>query len=252
VYAPFPARIVAVLVADQDQVGAEAELISLEAVDLDVRQKKADISIASAQVELARMPASVRSQENYKIMQEKLAQALVEKQAVLDEYSRQHLRAPQEGRIRDVATDLVPGRWVGPRQLLMRVVSDSEQVIEAYVGERQVAAIEPGQVVRFYPSRPDRPTLSGEVVSVDKSPQKELSRPLLASVYGGEVAAKHGPRGALVAQDAVFRVTVRPIGEVPAADSVLHGSVRIDTGLRFVVENFVYRILSVLIRESGL
>jgi hypothetical protein len=39
---------------------------------------------------------------------------------------------------------------------------------------------------------------------------------------------------------------------VPKADAVIHGSVRIETGLRFVVENFVYSTLSVLIRESGL
>jgi hypothetical protein len=32
----------------------------------------------------------------------------------------------------------------------------------------------------------------------------------------------------------------------------MHGNVRIETQLRFVVENFVYRTLSVLIRESGL
>jgi putative peptide zinc metalloprotease protein len=252
VYAPFPARVVAVMVADRDAVGAEAELLSLEALDLDVRAKKAEIAIASAQLELARSPASVRLQENYQITQEKLAQALVEKQAVLEEYGRQQLRAPMEGRIRDLAPDLVEGRWVSPRQLLMRVVSDSEQLIEAYVGERQVAAIEPGQVVRFYPSLPDRPVLEGEVVSVDKSPQRELSRPLLASIYGGGVAVTQGARGVLLAQDAVFRVTVRPIGEVPPADAVVHGNVRIDTGFRFVVENFVYRILSVLIRESGL
>jgi putative peptide zinc metalloprotease protein len=134
----------------------------------------------------------------------------------------------------------------------MRVVSDSEQLIEAYVGERQVAAVSPGQLVRFYPHQPDRPVLRGEVVSVDKTPQKELSRPLLASIYGGDVVVKQGGRGALVAQDAVFRVTVKPLGEVPRADAVIHGNVRIETDLRFVVENFVYRTLSVLIRESGL
>jgi hypothetical protein len=32
----------------------------------------------------------------------------------------------------------------------------------------------------------------------------------------------------------------------------VNGTVRIQTDIRFVVENFVYRILSVLIRESGL
>jgi putative peptide zinc metalloprotease protein len=131
------------------------------------------------------------------------------------------------------------------------VVSDSEQVIEAYVGERQVAAIEPGQTVRFYPHRPGRP-IDGEVVAVDRSPQKELSRPVLGSVYGGDIAVKQGRRGELVAQDAVFRVTVKPLGSISRADSVVNGTVRIQTDIRFVVENFVYRILSVLIRESGL
>ena len=80
-----------------------------------------------------------------------------------------------------MAPDLVVGRWVGPRQLLMRVVSESEQSIEAYVGERQVAAISPGQTVRFYPHQAGRPVLRGEVISVDKTPQKEMT---LSSRHG--------------------------------------------------------------------
>ncbi len=252
VYAPFAAKVVGVLVSDREAVAADRELLSLEAMDLDVREKKAQIGITSAQVELSRMPSSAKLQENYNVLVQRLAQATVEKQAVMKEYDRQQLRAPIEGTVRDIAPDLVPGRWVNPRQLLMRVVSDSEQLIEAYVGERQVAAVSPGQVVRFYPQLPDRQVLEGEVVAVDKSPQKELSRPLLASLYGGQIAVKQDLHGSLITQDAVFRVTVKPRGAVPAAGAVIHGTVRIETGLRFVVENFVYRTLSVLIRESGL
>jgi len=252
VYAPFPARVTAVRVSDRQSVGADAELVSLEAVDLDVREKKADISIVSARAELARMPASVRLQENYGVLQERLAQALAEKQAVRDEYGRQQLRAAQAGIVRDLAPDLLAGRWINPRQLLMRVVSEDVPLIEAYVSERQVAAIVPGQSVRFFPQLPDRPVLTGEVVAVDKSPQKQLSRPLLASLHGGAVVVKQDQHGSLVAQDALFRVIVKPMGAPPKVDAVIHGSVRIETGLRFLVENFVYRILSVLIRESGI
>jgi len=252
VYAPFPARVTAVRVSDRQRVGADAELVSLEAIDLDVREKKADISIVSARAELARMPASVRLQENYGVLQERLAQALAEKQAVRDEYGRQQLRAAQAGIVRDLAPDLLAGRWINPRQLLMRVVSEDVPLIEAYVSERQVAAIVPGQSVRFFPQLPDRPVLTGEVVAVDKSPQKQLSRPLLASLHGGAVVVKQDQHGSLVAQDALFRVIVKPMGAPPKVDAVIHGSVRIETGLRFLVENFVYRILSVLIRESGI
>jgi putative peptide zinc metalloprotease protein len=252
VYAPFAARVTAVRVADRQTVGADTELLTLQGLDLEVREKKAEISIASARAELARMPASIRLQESYGVMQERLAQALAEKQAVVDEFGRQQLRAAQPGIVRDMAPDLVAGRWVSPRQLLMRVVSQDATLIEAYVGERQVAAIAPGQTVRFFPHRPDRPVISGEVIAVDRSPQKQLSRPLLASLHGGDIVVKQDQHGMLVAQDAVFRVIVRPQDGAPKPDAVIHGSVRIETGLRFLVENFVYRILSVLIRESSL
>jgi putative peptide zinc metalloprotease protein len=252
IYAPFAARVTAVRVSDRQTVGTDTELVTLQGLDLEMREKKAEISIASARAELARMPASIRLQESYGVLQERLAQALAEKQAVVDEFGRQQLRAGQAGVVRDVAPDLVAGRWVSPRQLLMRVVSQDAALIEAYVGERQLSAIAPGQTVRFFPHLPDRPVISGEVVAVDRSPQKQLSRPLLASLHGGEVVVKQDQHGTLVAQDAVFRVIVKPLSGAPKPDAVMHGSVRIETGLRFLAENFVYRILSVLIRESGL
>jgi putative peptide zinc metalloprotease protein len=251
VYAPFAARVTAVRVADRQRVDSDAELVSLQALDLEVREKKAEISIASARAELATMPASIRQQENIRVLQERLAQGLAEKQAVQEEYGRQQLRAAQAGVVRDLAPDLLAGRWVSPRQLLMRVVSEDSQLIEAYVGERQLQAILPGQAVRFFPNLPDRPVINGEVVAVDKSPQKELARPLLASLHGGALVVKQDRHGTLVAQDAVFRVIIKPVGTYKAG-AVLHGNVRIETGLRFLVENFVYRILSVLIRESAI
>jgi putative peptide zinc metalloprotease protein len=252
VYAPFAAKVTAVLVRERQKVGADQELVSLQAVDRDMREKKADMRIAAAQSELARVPASVQLQENYQVLQEQLAQAQAEKQAVIADTARERVRAPHAGTIRDIATDLAPGRWISPRQLLLRIVSPDAMLIEAYVNERQVAAIQAGQTVRFFPHLPDRSAIEGEVLAVDKSPQTELSRPLLASIYGGAIDVKQGARGSLVAQDAVFRVLIKPNGALPPAYAVIHGQVRIETQLRFVVENFVYRTLSLFIRESGL
>ena len=252
VYAPFPARVLEVRVADMQKVAAGAELLRLEAPDLGVRETKAEIGIVSARAELARMPTNVSLQENVKVLQQRLAQAVAEKQAVAEEYTRQQLRSAQDGTIRDVASDLVPGRWVGTQQLLMRVVSQAEPVIEAFVNEQQVAAISAGQTVRFFPRLADRPVLEGRVLAVDRAPQKELQRPLLASIYGGEVVVKQGQRGALVAQDAVYRVMIKPLGEVQKVDAVIAGRVRIETSFRFLAENFVYRIISMFIRESGI
>ena len=252
VYAPFGAKVTEVLVRDSDYVAEGTELIRLDIPDMLVREKKADIAMVSAQTELARAPASMRQQEQYNVLQQKLAQAAAEKQGVFDDRQRQVLRSSQDGTIRDVAFDLVPGRYVNSRQLLMRVVSQTEPMIEVFVDQRQVAAIREGQTVRFFPHRADRAILRGTVISVERTPQKELARPLLASIHGGDVAVKKSHQGALVLQDSLFRVAVKPVGELPRTDAVTHGSVRIETGIRFLAENFAYRLISLLIRESGI
>ena len=164
----------------------------------------------------------------------------------------EQLRATQGGSVRDVARDLVPGRWVNPKQLLMKIVSESEPLIEVFVNERQVGAIKPGQTVLFYPAVPNHPVVRGTLVAVDKSPLKELPQPLLASVFGGDIAVSPASKGRLTAQEAVFRVTVKPEPFTPSASMVIRGTVRIETDFMFVAENFIYRALSVLIRESGL
>jgi putative peptide zinc metalloprotease protein len=252
VFAPFAGRVTEVRVAELQKVVAGAPLLRVEASELGVREKKADIGIASARAELARMPANIQLQENFQVLQQRLGQAVAEKQAVTEEFGRQQLRSAQEGTIRDMAPDLVVGRWVNTQQLLMRVVSQSEPMIEAFVNEQQVAAISPGQTVRFFPRMADRPVLQGKVLAVDRAPQKELQRPLLASIHGGDVVVKQGQRGALVAQDAVYRVMIKPLGGMQKVDAVIAGRVRIETSFRFLAENFAYRIISIFIRESGI
>jgi putative peptide zinc metalloprotease protein len=251
VYAPFPARVLAVGVSRRDKVEKGAPLVDLDAPDLKVRAELARVAIASAQSELARTPASERQQERRGVLEQQLAQALASMQSVQEDAARLRLYAAHSGTVRDLQSDVVPGQWVNPRQLLLRVVSESEPLIEAYVGERQLDAVAPGQAVRFYPALPNTPVLDGVVIAVDRTPIKEISRAVLGSVHGGDILVTPGPNGTLVAHEAVFRVTVKPRTTRMPVTSAVRGTVRIEGGVRFVAENFFYRTLSVLIRESG-
>jgi len=251
VYAPFPARVLAVGVNRFDKVEKGAPLVDLDAPDLKARAELAQVAIASAQAELARTPASERQQERRGVLEQQLAQALATMQSVREDAARQRLYAAHAGTVRDLQPDVVPGQWVNPRQLLLRVISESEPLIEAYVGERQLDAIAPGQTVRFYPSLPNTPVIEGVVIEVDRTPIKEISRPLLASVHGGDILVNPGPNGLLVAHEAVFRVSVKPRAATMPVNAAIRGTVRIEGSLRFVAENFFFRTLSVLIRESG-
>ncbi len=251
VYAPFPARVVAVAADRGSMVAKDAPLVELDLPDLKSRGELAEVAIASARAELSRTPASARQQEQRAVLEQQLARAMAEMQAVRDDAARQRLVAAHDGRVRDLARELVPGQWVGPRQLLMRVVSESEPLIEAYVGERQLEAIAEGQEVRFYSSLPDSPVVKGRVAAVDRTPIKEITHLLLASVHGGPIVVNPSGSGAMVANEAVFRVLIKPQGTMPPVTAVVRGTVNIEGSLRFVAENFLSRTISVLIRESG-
>ncbi len=251
VYAPFPARVLAVGVNRFDKVEKGAPLVDLDAPDLKSRAELAQVAITSAQAELARTPASERQQERRGVLEQQLAQALASMQSVREDAARQRLYAAHAGTVFDLQPDVVPGQWVNPRQLLLRVISESEPLIEAYVGERQLDAIAPGQTVRFYPSLPNTPVMEGVVIEVDRTPIREISRLVLASVHGGDILVNPAANGVLVAHEAVFRVSVKPRSATRPVTAAVRGTVRIEGSFRFVAENFLYRTLSVLIRESG-
>ena len=251
VYAPFPAQVAAVTVERNGIVNGNAPLVELDVPDLKSRAELAQVAISSARAELARTPASERQQERRAVLEQQLAQAFAEMQSVREDGARQRILAAHAGTVRDLQRELVPGQWVNPRQLLMRVVSESAPLIEAFVGERQLEAIAAGQTVRFYPALPNTPMIEGKVIAVDRTPIREITQPLLASTHGGDILVNPSNNGALIANEAVFRVSVKPLGKVPPVSVVVRGTVHIEGGLRFVAENFLYRSLSVLIRESG-
>jgi putative peptide zinc metalloprotease protein len=251
IHAPFAAQLRAVRVSSGQTVEPGTVLAVLDSPELLVRWRQAEGSIASVQAELQRAPASVRQQEQQSVLQEQLAQALAEQVAVNEDADRLELRATSAGVVRDLAPDLVVGRWVNQRQQLMRIVSGTSRVIELYVTESQVGAVKEGQELRFYPSVPEDPVLTGIVRVVDRTPSRAISQPLLASTYGGEVAAVKDPKEGLIAYDAMFRVLASPEDRDFRSLTVQRGTARIDTDLRLVMENFVSRIIGLFIRESG-
>ena len=95
--------------------------------------------------------------------------------------------------------------------------------------------------------------IRGTVIAVDKTPSRQINRPLLASTYGGGLAAVRDPREGLVAYDSTFRVLIRPVSQEVGGqpDLVVRGTARIETDLRFIAENFLSRLISIVIRESG-
>ena len=251
VFAPFAAHIKSVEVRSGQMVEPEQVLVQLDSPDLQLRGQKAAISLASAHAESLTSAASGKLQERRLVLLEQIAEALAEQKSVEEESERLTIRATIRGAVRDMSPHIVAGRSIGTRELMMRIASPAPTVIEAYVSESTIESVQVGQNVKFVSSRADAPSVQGIVKSIDTTGSKQISRPLLVAPHGGDIPAVLDRRGGAQAQDPVYRVLIEPIGEVGPLSSIERGTVRIETSLVLVAQNFVSKALSILMRESG-
>jgi putative peptide zinc metalloprotease protein len=251
VYAPFAAQIKSVEVTPGQIVEPGQVLVQLDAPELWLRADKAAISLASARSESLTSAANGKLQERRLVLLEQIAEALAEQKSVEEEVERLTVRATIRGAIRDFSPQVVAGRTIGTRELMMRVAAPAPAVIEAYVSESTIESVQVGQDVTFVSSRAGAPSVRGVVKSIDTTGTKQITRPLLVTPHGGDIAAVLDRRGGATAQDPVYRVLIDPVGDVGYLRTIERGTVRIETNLVLVAQNFASRALSILVRESG-
>lgn len=251
VFAPMAAHIKSVEVRAGQVVEPGQVLVQLAVPDLAIRAHKASISLASARAESLTSAASGKLQERRLVLLEQIAEALAEQKSVEEEAERLTVRATIRGVVRDMSNQIVAGRTIGTRELMLRVTASNPAVIEAYVSEASIDAVQLGQDVKFVSSRADAPSVRGIVASIDTTGSKQISRALLVSPHGGDIPAVLDRRGGAQAQDPVYRVLIEPVGDIGPVKSIERGTVRIETSIVLVAQNFVARALSILVRESG-
>jgi putative peptide zinc metalloprotease protein len=251
VFVPMSAQIQSVEVTAGQRVEAGQVLVRLRSAELFLREKSARRALETARVEYLRAAATRAQQERVLVLDGQVAEAEAELNAVAEEQGKLDVRASAPGIVRDMRPDLVAGRWIGSRELMMRIVSPGAAGIEAFVTDSQIEAVAVGQIVKFIPEVAGRPAVTGKVMSIDKTANKQISRIVLAGPYGGGIPAVTDRRGGATAQNAIYRVVIRPDAGFNSDDSVVRGTVRIETDLTLVAQNFLYRAASIFVRESG-
>jgi putative peptide zinc metalloprotease protein len=249
-YAPAPARVAAVPVRPGQVVEPGQLLLQLESPDLVFRARGNAVRIERVQGELARIPASDRQRESALVMQEELAQAMSERDAIQSELGLLTLRAAHGGRLVDVPSDLAPGRWVSPRQLLGRLVDPRQSQVRAWVSESQVRRLAVGDEVSFVPRQPELAILQGKVVRIDPTGTRVLPHQLLDGRHGGDLAATQDAKGEWMLRETLYQVDVQGL-DVPATRMVQGGRLVVPTGPWSAITASTRQLLNVLVRESG-
>lgn len=224
-----------------------AVVISPEAM---LKQDTASISRNAMVEELQRTVANANSRERIGSIQNQISQLAATQKLSVSESKLLRLRAQGDGVVRDLLPEAVPGRWVRSREMLMRLVSEQDGLITAYVSEATVHRVRQGSHAVFYSDNPEIAPVSAKVVEVDPAASRSLPIPLLASVYGGPLPATKMDTGELIMHESRYRIRLQP-EQTLHVTQIQRGTVSIEGDSLGALLQLPAKMISTLVREIG-
>lgn len=247
-YPPVAARLAQVLASDGQAVTAGQPLFRLADPQVESQWTQLQSRIDGLEEQLAGSIGEASLRDAAPVFEEQLAAARAEQLLQSQERDRLLVRAPHAGVLRDLDRGLFEGAWVGPRHALGRVVGGGESLAYLFVHESQVTRVRVGAAVRLLPRRADLQAVEGSVTGIDNAASRLLPQAMLASVHGGPIAARAGKNGELVANESLYRVTVRVRASTPALAPVTG---HIEGERSSLLWDGARRAIAVVVRESG-
>jgi multidrug resistance efflux pump len=250
IQAPSSGLLVEVGVSDGQSTAVGDELVVVVSPESVLRRDTAVISRNALIEELQRTVANTQSRERIHAIESQLAGTRAAEHLSEKESDLLRLRAPGDGVVRDLLADAVPGRWVRKRELLMRVVSEDDGVIHAYVDESSVHRLREGMRAIFYPDDLNVRPVQGSVVEIDTAAAHALPSAILSSLHGGTVATLNSREGEPLFREVHYRIRIQPDVKT-SVPRVLRGSVYIEGDSLKALMVMPQRMARAVIRELG-
>ena len=172
-----------------------------------------------------------------------------EERQVLSKMNNLKVIAPFSGVVRDLDPLLSTGSFVNDEVPLARIVAPGNQTVKAFVEQDDIALIEVGSTVKFYPITNTLSPLKGEVVSIDQQRTVSLPNVALSATFGGEVLVE-GDKEGLTPTATLYGVKIK-LEQLPKLDSTIIGSAVISTQSRSFLDRMFNAVASVFVREMS-
>ncbi len=249
-YPPMAAKLESILVKDGQEVHRGDVLFVLESPEALSQLAAINSRIEGIKAQLAGSVGSASLFEKIRVLEQELAAAEAVRLAETENADRLSIVAPHDGTFRDLSAGLYPGAWVAATQKLGLALGRQGSSAQVYVRETEVARIRIGAHARLVTRRADAEALDAVVTGIDETATRNLPEPMLASSHGGEIAVRDDPGGALLANEAIYRVTLKTSGYV--GDGQMTPLVaRINGERSSMLGDFLRWIAGIVIRESG-
>lgn len=252
VYPPAAGRIVATSVYPGQRVRAGDPLVILESPRLAKEMNTAEVEAARIEFRLQRQAGYADDRAQRAVLAEALNAKQTELDGLIDKQQQLVVCAPIDGVVTDQAESLYPGRWVNEKLALAFVAEPDTLAIVAMAPVQEVASLAVGQSARFIPDDLTKPVITARVTDIRVVDEEDVALPYLVTIFGGEVPVRKDARGRLQAEQSVYRVelSVEPQGAV--VTQAVRGVVHVTGHSRSLLSRMWDRVVSVLVRESGL
>ncbi|OBV38942.1 HlyD family efflux transporter periplasmic adaptor subunit [Janthinobacterium psychrotolerans] len=249
-FPPMAARVEQVLATEGQQVKAGQPLFVLTAPAVDSQMLQLQSRIDGLVRQINGAIDNPGLYERSRVLEQELAAARAEYSAQSAESGRLTVAAPHDGAVRDLDTGLYPGAWVGRGHVLGRVVDGSAALAQVFVHESDIARVRQGAHARLIERRNDGVAMDATVIGIDSTASRALPEAMLSSLHGGPIAARAGRQGESLANEAVYRVTLRL--DLGGVDSMAPVAAHIDGDRSSILWRAARKAAGVLVRESGL
>jgi len=220
IYAPSHAQLESLPIPEGVRIKAGTVLLTLASPELETRRRGAMAKLERLRWQSSAGAFDSEQRAQWQVLQQQLATVEAELAAIEADTARYAPVAPFDGVFRHLDPDLKPGTWVSLQEPLAHLVSESGQMVIAYLDEEDVGRVGAGDGARFYADGLEGPFLPLEVAGIDSDASRTLPEAELASLYGGSILVRE-KKGLLYPERALYRVTLK----VSAPTSELAGRV---------------------------
>ncbi len=245
-YAPSPAILAGLEVAEGQAVAAGTVLARLENPDLAARLEQTGRRIGVLKYELSSIGVDDTFRSRAQSIAKELETALAEQAGLSAEIRRLGLTASMDGIVTDLTPNLQPGQWINGKESLLALRQGS--VLEAYVTEEDLPRIVTGARASFIPEGAAN-ARAATITTIDRMAVKSMTEPALAVPFGGAIPARID-RQSLIPDVSIYRVRLS-LNETGETSVIQRGKVHIEGERRSALGRALRAVAAVLIREWG-
>ena len=206
VYAAHPAMIRDITLREGQFVAAGAILAHLSSPELEYQLRGAVVEEASLRWQVEQQPFDDELTKAGPALRKQWQTAQEAVSGLRAQLELLTLRAPFDGQIADLNSDLRPGVWLKGGEYLFDVIGDNHVRGEAFIQESGLARIYEGATADFVADLPELDTYRCMISGIDHVNLTTLDPPYAASLYGGSIPSRKDSTGAILPLASTFRV----------------------------------------------